>query len=95
MGWLLRYVLSWGLSKTLDAGFCIEALWAALEGRRPRIFNTDQGSQFTSEAFTGVLLGALVQILMDGRVLENVFVELLWRTVKYEHVYLRAAEDGQ
>jgi putative transposase len=96
MDWYSRYVLSWRLSNSLEASFCIEALEQALEGGRPRIFNTDQGSQFTSEAFTGVLLGAQVQISMDGRgrALDNVFVERLWRTVKYEHVYLQAAQDG-
>ena len=95
--WYSRYVLSWRLSNSLEAGFCVEALEQALEGGKPQIFNTDQGSQFTSEAFTGVLLGAQVQISMDGRgrALDNIFVERLWRTVKYEYVYLQAAQDGQ
>jgi putative transposase len=92
MDWFSRYVLSWELSNTLDAGFCVEALKAALwTGRRPEIFNTDQGSQFTSEAFTGVLTGEGIAISMDGagRAFDNIMVERLWRTVKYEDVYLR------
>ena len=92
MDWFSRYVLSWELSNTLDAGFCVEALKAALStGRRPGIFNTDQGSQFTSEAFTGVLTGEGIAISMDGagRAFDNIMVERLWRTVKYEDVYLR------
>jgi len=92
MDWFSRYVLSWELSNTLDAGFCVEALKAALwTGRHPEIFNTDQGSQFTSEAFTGVLAGEGIAISMDGagRAFDNIMVERLWRTVKYEDVYLR------
>ena len=88
--------LSWRLSNTLDTDFCIEALEEAL--RRygpPKIFNTDQGAQFTSAAFTNVLKAHQVQISMDGkgRWMDNVFVERLWRTVKYEDVYLRAYES--
>ena len=95
MDWHSRRVLSWRLSNTLDTDFCIEALEEAL--RRfgaPEIFNTDQGSQFTSEAFTGVLKDRGIDISMDGngRWLDNVFVERLWRSVKYEDVYLRAYE---
>ena len=92
MDWYSRYVLSWELSNTLDARFCVAALEAALAtGRRPAIFNTDQGSQFTSEAFTGVLSAAGIAISMDGvgRAFDNIMVERLWRTVKYEDVYLR------
>jgi len=92
MDWFSRYVLSWELSNTLDAGFCVEALKAALgTGRRPELFNTDQGSQFTSEAFTGVLSAHGIAISMDGvrRAFDNIMVERLWRTVKYEDVYLR------
>ena len=92
MDWFSRYVLSWELSNTLDASFCVSALEAALaRGRRPEIFNSDQGSQFTSEAFTGVLTSAGIAISMDGvgRVFDNIMVERLWRTVKYEDVYLR------
>jgi putative transposase len=92
MDWFSRYVLSWELSNTLDASFCVEALKSALAtGRRPEIFNTDQGSQFTSEAFTGVLIQAGIAISMDGvgRAFDNIMVERLWRTVKYEDVYLR------
>ena len=90
--WYSRKVLSWRLSNTLDSSFCIDALQAALsEFGCPDIFNTDQGSQFTSAAFTAVLLDAGVRISMDGkgRCLDNVFVERLWRSLKYEDVYLR------
>jgi putative transposase len=91
------YVLSWRLSNTLDVSFCLEALQEALESfGPPEIFNSDQGSQFTSAAFTGVLLEHGVAISMDGRgrCLDNVFVERLWRSVKYEEVYLKAYNDG-
>ena len=86
-----RYVLSWAVSITMDVGFCLEALEQALAGARPEIFNSDQGAQFTSLDFTGRLAAAGIQISMDGRgrALDNVFVERLWRTVKYEDVYLR------
>jgi len=90
-----RLVLAWRLSNTLDTNFCVEALQDAL-GRygRPEIFNTDQGSQFTAEGFTGVLLESGIKISMDGRgrCLDNVFVERLWRSLKYEEVYLYAYE---
>jgi len=92
MDWYSRCVLSWELSNTLDADFCVEALQRALRsGRRPEIFNTDQGSQFTSEAFTGVLKDHGISISMDGqgRAFDNIMVERLWRTVKYEDVYIR------
>jgi putative transposase len=95
MDWYSRYVLSWRLSNTLDADFCVDALEEALSKGRPQIFNTDQGSQFTSDAFTGMLLEHGVQISMDGkgRYMDNIFVERLWRSVKYEEVYLKAYED--
>lgn len=88
--WHSRYVLSWQLSNTLDSGFCQAALEAALSRGTPEIFNTDQGVQFTSQAFTGRLKEAGIAISMDGRgrALDNVFIERLWRTVKYEHIYL-------
>lgn len=91
MDWYSRYVLSWSLSTTLDAWFCVEALRRALSVGRPEIFNTDQGSQFTSEAFTGILQEAGVAISMDGRgrAFDNIFVERLWRSVKYEEVYIK------
>jgi putative transposase len=92
MDWFSRCVLAWELSNTLDANFCVAALRQALAmGRQPTIFNTDQGSQFTSEAFTGVLSQAGIAISMDGvgRAFDNIMVERLWRTVKYEDVYLR------
>jgi len=91
MDWFSRYVLSWGLSVTLESEFCVSALQQALNLGRPDIFNTDQGSQFTSVDFTGVLLDGGIQISMDGRgrVFDNIFSERLWRTVKVEEVYLR------
>jgi putative transposase len=92
--WYSRYVLAWRLSNTLDGNFCVELLDEALDRGRPEIFNTDQGVQFTASAFTGRLEQAGVQVSMDGkgRCLDNVFVERLWRTVKYEDVYLRNYE---
>ncbi len=91
LDWYSRYVLSWALSNSLEVGFCLAVLEAALSQGRPQIFNTDQGAQFTSPAFTGRLLSAGVTISMDGRgrALDNVFVERLWRSVKYEEVYLQ------
>ena len=88
--WYSRYVLGWRLSNTLDGAFCLEMLEEALGQGRPEIFNTDQGVQFTAAAFTGRLEAAGVQVSMDGRgrCLDNVFVERLWRTVKYEDIYL-------
>ncbi len=91
LDWYSRYVLAWELAPTLDTEFCLSALEAALRHGRPEIFNTDQGAQFTSAAFTGRLTAAGVRISMDGRgrALDNVFVERLWRSVKYEEVYLK------
>ncbi len=88
--WFSRYVLSWQLSNTLESSFCVEALEMALKAKQPEIFNTDQGTQFTSGDFTGVLQKRDIAISMDGRgrYLDNIFVERLWRTVKYEEVYL-------
>ena len=97
MDWYSRRVLSWRLSNTMDTGFCVEALEEALAlYGAPEIFNTDQGSQFTSEAFTGVLKAAKVKISMDGkgRWVDNVFIERLWRSLKYEEVYLKAYESA-
>ncbi|MFC1937889.1 IS3 family transposase, partial [Chloroflexota bacterium] len=92
-----RYVLSWRLSNTLDADFCVEALHEALKRGRPEIFNTDQGAQFTSEAFTGLLKQHGVRISMDGKgsYNDNLFIERLWRSVKYEEVYLKAYQNGK
>jgi putative transposase len=92
--WYSRYVLSWELSNTLEVGFCLEALERALKVSRPEIFNSDQGSQFTSKEFTAVLEGAGIQISMDGRgrVFDNIFIERLWRTLKYEEVYIHSYE---
>lgn len=94
MDWFSRYVLSWAGSITMDVGFCLEALDQALERARPEIFHSDQGAQFTSLDFTGRLAAAGLQMSMDGRgrALDNIFVERLWRTVKYEEVYLREYE---
>jgi len=95
MDWHSRYVLSWRLSNTLEADFCVDALEEALSMDVPGIFNTDQGSQFTSEAFTSVLLNHGVRVSMDsaGAYMDNVFVERLWKSVKYEEVYLKAYES--
>jgi putative transposase len=95
MDWVSRYVLAWRLSNLLDASFCIEALEEALRQGRPEIFNTDQGSQFTDQDFTGVLSAHGVAISMDGRgrFSDNIFVERLWRSLMYEEVYLRAYES--
>ena len=90
--WYSRRVFSWRLSNTMDSGFCVDCLEEALQNYgTPEIFNTDQGSQFTSEAFTGVLLKKSIAISMDGRgrALDNIFVERLWRSVKHEDVYLK------
>ena len=89
--WFSRYVLSWRLSNTLDSQFCLDALEEALCLGKPEIFNTDQGAQFTAHAFTSTLEEAQIRISMDGkgRALDNVFIERLWRTVKYEDIYLR------
>ena len=97
MDWATRTALSWRLSNTLDSDFCIEALEEALARYgRPEIFNTDQGSQFTSQDFTQVLKQAGVRISMDGkgRWMDNVFIERLWRSLKYECVYLHDFQDG-
>ena len=96
LDWFSRYVLAWRLSNSLEVGFCQEALEAALERGRPEIFNSDQGVQFTSEAFTRRLTEAGIRISMDGRgrVFDNIFTERLWRSVKYEEVYLKTYEDG-
>ncbi len=96
MDWYSRKVLSWRLSNTLDASFCVDALEEAIETYgAPKIFNTDQGSQFTSEEFTGTLRHHDIRISMDGkgRWVDNVFVERLWRSVKYEEVYLKAYDN--
>ena len=91
MDWFSRYVVAWAASITMEVDFCVEALTTALERGRPEIFNTDQGSQFTSGKFTGILEAGGVAISMDGRgrVYDNIFVERLWRSLKYEEVYLK------
>jgi putative transposase len=93
--WFSRYVITWRLSNTLDGGFCLEMLDDALRAGKPEVFNTDQGVQFTAAAFTGRLESAGVAVSMDGRgrALDNVFVERLWRTVKYEDIYIRGYES--
>ena len=95
MDWFSRCVLAWELSLSLEADFCISALQAALALSRPKIFNTDQGSQYTSEGFTQELLKRDIRISMDGRgrAFDNIMIERLWRTVKYEEVYLRDYPD--
>ena len=95
--WASRAVLSWRLSNTIDASFCLAALEEALARYgKPEIFNTDQGSQFTSADFTGALLQAGVRISMDGRGrwMDNVFIERIWRSLKYEDIYLKGYADG-
>jgi len=97
MDWASRAVLAWRLSNTIDGSFCVSALEEALARfGKPEIFNTDQGSQFTSGAFTGVLIAAGVRISMDGRGrwMDNVFIERLWRSLKYEDIYLKGYADG-
>lgn len=93
--WYSRYVLAWRLSNTLAVTFCLAALDEALQHSQPTIFNTDQGAQFTTLAFTGRLLDAQIRISMDGRgrALDNIFVERLWRSVKYEDIYLKNYAD--
>lgn len=94
--WYSRYVLAWELSNSMESLFCVDALKQALMQGYPEIFNTDQGAQFTSEAFTAVLLDRNITISMDGRgrALDNVFIERLWWTVKYEEIYPKSYEDG-
>lgn len=97
MDWYSRYVISWQISNTLDTSFCLEALHGALMQRpAPRIFNTDQGSQFTSHEFTGALLQEGIKVSMDGkgRATDNAFIERLWRNVKQQCVYLNSPKDG-
>jgi putative transposase len=96
--WASRAVLAWRLSNTIDSGFCVAALEEALfRHGKPKIFNTDQGSQFTSASFTGKLEAASVAISMDGRgrFMDNIFIERLWRSIKYEEVHLKAYADGR
>jgi putative transposase len=95
--WYSRYVLSWQLSNSLDVSFCLEALKNALKYSKPEIFNSDQGSQFTSHEFTSVLESHNIRISMDGRgrFFDNIFIERLWRTLKYENIYLNSYSDGQ
>jgi len=95
MDWYSRYVLSWEISVTMDDGFCVSALERALRlNGKPEIFNTDQGSQYTGTAFTGVLKSHGIRISMDGkgRAMDNIMVERLWRTVKYEEIYIKDYE---
>jgi putative transposase len=95
LDWFSRYVLTWKLSNSLESNFCIEVLEEALEKGKPKIFNSDQGCQFTSNRFVGILESHAIQISMDGkgRAFDNIFVERLWRTVKYEEVYCKAYES--
>ena len=92
--WYSRYVLSWELSNTIDTFFCVSALKEALEISKPDIFNSDQGAQFTSNKFLKIILDQDIKISMDskGRALDNIFVERLWRTIKYEDIYLKNYE---
>jgi putative transposase len=91
MDWYSRFVIAWQLSNTLDGLFCLEVLESALQQGKPEIFNTDQGAQFTAQAFTSELEAADVLVSMDGRgrAYDNIFVERLWRTIKYEDIYIK------
>jgi len=91
MDWFSRFVITWQLSNTLDGIFCLETLQSALQHGKPEIFNTDQGAQFTARTFTRELEAAGVRVSMDGRgrAYDNIFVERLWRTVKYEDIYIK------
>lgn len=96
--WYSRFILSWELSNTLTTDFCLRALNEALKnGQKPEIFNTDQGSQFTSKDFTEVLIKKEILVSMDGkgRALDNIFIERFWRTIKYEYIYLHEFNDGK
>lgn len=96
--WYSRYILSWEVSNTLSSDFCIRALNDALKtGQKPEIFNTDQGSQFTSNDFTKILIDQEIQVSMDGkgRALDNIFIERFWRTIKYEDIYIKEYKDGK
>lgn len=96
--WYSRYILSWEISNTLSNDFCIKALNESLKiGQKPEIFNTDQGSQFTSNDFTKILIDREIQVSMDGkgRALDNVFIERFWRTIKYEDIYIKEYKDGK
>lgn len=89
--WFSRYILSWELSNSLDVYFCLEALNSALRKGKPEIFNTDQGSQFTSKVFTETIINSQIQMSMDskGRALDNIYIERFWRSLKYEDIYLK------
>jgi len=91
MDWFSRYVLSWELSNTLDSAFCLDAMHEALQQSKPDIFNSNQGVQFTANAFTGTLESDGIRVSMNdrGRAFDNIFIERLWRTVKYEDIYLK------
>lgn len=95
--WYSRYVISWRISNTLDTRFCLEALEEALQTGCPEIFNSDQGVQFTAEAFTSVLERKGIKISMDGkgRALDNIFIERFWRSLKYEDIYIKRYENGK
>jgi putative transposase len=98
MDWATRAVLAWRLSNSMETGFCLEALEEALARHgKPEIFNTDQGAQFTSQAFTVVLIAHGIRVSMDGRgrYLDNIFIERLWRSLKHEDVYLKGYADGR
>jgi putative transposase len=97
LDWYSRHILSWKLSNTLENNFCLEALREALKKGKPEIFNTDQGSQFTSREFIALLESQEIQVSMDGsgRYTDNLFIERFWRTLKYEEVYLKAYPDAR
>jgi putative transposase len=95
MDWYSRYVISWRISNCMDVSFCLEALEEALTQAKPEVFNSDKGGQYTSDAFTGILIDAEIQISMTARgCWDNLMIERLWRNVKYEHIYLHDYQDG-
>ena len=95
--WFTRYVLAWQISNSLETSFCMEALDQALQIAKPKIFNTDQGAQFTSSDFTSKIISSDIKMSMDGRrrALDNIFIERLWRSLKYEYVYISAPQNGK
>jgi len=95
--WYSRYILAWKISNSLDTSFCLDALDEALQLGKPEIFNTDQGAQFTSDSFTAKLLANDIKVSMDskGRAFDNIFIERLWRSLKYEYVYVNSPETGE
>ena len=95
--WYSRYIVAWEISNSLDVSFCVETLEKALEKNKPEFFNTDQGSQYTSNVFVDILKSNDIKISMDGkgRAIDNIFIERFWKSIKYEYVYLNEIKTGQ